>query len=290
MAEGDELLSLLLRHSRKALPATGVKYAGRDLKNMLDARKWNWIPGRRRGVKVPNPGKYLIKLPWFRGWICKATKKKIGTQYSARAHTQHHERFKDHTSKLFARRAKRVSSGIVVLDDFCAEQKRGLRTLAHLKGEKIDPRRVYIPNPGSRQCAAARGVRAHAAQKTLEDAFGSEWEYVGTGAAYLDTCSGSWRYVADLIDAVLRNSNKRYVLAFTILGRGVRRADKVKDVTASEESASGPASACLVGRLSSLDSHVRNYGFCKIGKSDLDAVHPYDGGSQAVTVIYERGM
>jgi hypothetical protein len=146
-----------------------------------------------QGIKVSNPGKYLDKLPRFRVWIRNATTKK-GTQYSAKAHSQNHERFKDYTSKLFVNRAKHVSSGIVVLVDFGAERKCGLRTLTHLKGEPIDPRRIYIPNPGSWQCGTARGARTLPAQKTLEDAFGSGWKNVGTGAAYLDTCSGSWKF------------------------------------------------------------------------------------------------
>ena len=282
MATRDDFLSLLLRHSRKALPTTGVKYGGKDLKTMLDARKWNWIPGTRRGTKVCNKGEYFKRLPWFRAWIERATGKSR-TLYSASAHTRHHELFKEHTSKLFAKRAKRVHSGIIVLDDFSGKRGHGLRTLGHLKNEKIKPRRIFIPNTGRRQCEAAQRARANSFHGLLEEALENDWADVKTGAAYLDTCSGSWKYVAGLIDSVLENANKRFFLAFTLLGRGVARADNTKE---SENIITDTKS--IVGRLATIDMHLRKKGFYKIGKSDEEAVKSYPGKSLPVTVFYER--
>lgn len=77
--------------------------------------------GYRDAVEEPpviKPGDFVRKLPWFGAWIQKCTNSKT-TRYSARAHSLHHCRFKDTTSRIFAKLAsnKKLLSNIVVLDD-----------------------------------------------------------------------------------------------------------------------------------------------------------------------------
>ena len=271
----DRLLCSLRRHCLQRLPVTGRLYGGENLKALLDARKWNWIPGRRRGVKVQRPGGYYQKLPWFREWIRRA-RGDGKTMYSAKAHNAHHASFKDCVSKTFAKRASKRNGVIFALDDFDEGGVR-LRTLGDLAKAGTKRKRVHIANPNSKLCQAARRQGAQAVQSSLQDALASEWKGLKSGAAYLDTCSGSWEYVADLLEGVLAKSNRRYLLAFTLLSRAQKRKTQAQDEASP---------ACLVSRLAALDRTLVAKGFSKIGNDDSEAVFSYAG--KVVTVFYER--
>ena len=283
IAMSDQLLTLLLRHCRKEPPRTGLLYASKNLKAMLERRKWVWLPGRRRGCRVASPGQFLERLPWFRAWLSRArggpAKK---TRYSAKAHSACHSSFKSKTSSLFARLAKRVriKSAVVVLDDFCDGIDPKLRTMKHLTEAGVAAKRVHVANPGLPQYLEAKRSGATTSNATLEVALQSEWRRLRSGAAYLDTCSGSEDYVVDLIESVLRGANKRYILGFTLLGRGASRGSRKAAQDAS-----------ITSRLARIDSVLRKRAFVKIGKSDNDAVHAYSGGRSVVTTsFYERGF
>ena len=282
MAKQDDLLGLLLRHCPKEPPRTGMLYSSKNLKAMLDSRKWVWLPGRRRGVSVKYPGQFLVRLPWFRAWLNRARPGPKRTRYSAKAHSACHAAFKAKTSTIFAKLAKRVriKSAVIVLDDFDEGKDAKLRTLYHLCKAGIPAKRVHVANPGVPQYLEAKRARAKATNSTLEVALRNDWLCLRSGAAYLDTCSGSEDYVLKLIESVLAGANKRYVLAFTILGRG-----------ASKGSRNAAPDASITSRLARIDSVLRQRAFYKVGRSDNDAVHAFSGGrTLVVTSFYERGL
>jgi len=281
----DALLSLLVRHCKYKAPKHGALYSNKNLMSMLQSRKWAWLPGRRRGVAVSSPSQYLALLPWFRVWIRRAQRYPGKTMYSAKAHTQCHTAFKIKTSSLFAKKVRqlRSKSAIIVLDDFDHEQGGTLRTLAHLKQAGICTKQMYVANPGYAQCQAAQRMQAKAANSTLEAALNNEWQDLRSRAAYLDTCSGSEAYVLSLIDAVLKRANYRFVLGYTLLGRGVSRG-------VSRGRREDWEDMSITSRLARIDHALRRHGFIKIGRSDQDALHAYSGGpSLVVTAFYERG-
>ena len=229
---------------------------------------------------MKSPGSFIKKLPWFRRWIS-AANGGVKTQYSAQMHSLHHTRFKEKTSLLFARLAKRVrarSSSMFVLDDFAPSSSSVLRTQQHLLRAGVKGSRICIANPGSLQCAASHKSGAVTICGKLEDALQGELKDKRSCAAYLDTCSGSAEYIADLIRACLRNANKRYVLAFTMLGRGPR----------CRGGANAAETSSVTARLSQLDYVLVQNGFSKIGKSDVDAVFAYSGGNMVITSFYHR--
>jgi hypothetical protein len=236
--------------------------------------------GTGANTKVRKPALYPKCLPWFRPWIRKRGKNSSAPgccTYSAKSHQKHHEDFKDKMSELFASQAKQVAAetgNVFVLDDF-SKHVAQLRSLRALKRKRIESNRVYMANPGARQCAAAAQQGANAVKMKLEDALGKCWKGIASRAVYLDTCSGSSDYIQQLMVPLLARASHKYRLAFTILGRTSQRYDPEHP-------------SCLISRLSSLDAFLVKRGFRKIGKSDQDAVFPYTGGSRVITIFYRR--
>ena len=217
----DDLLSQLVQHCPDRPPQSRQLYGRqkRNLKAALDSRKWVWIPGRRKGVRVKSPGSFIKKLPWFRRWIS-AANGGVKTQYSAQMHSLHHTRFKEKTSLLFARLAKRVrarSSSMFVLDDFAPSSSSVLRTQQHLLRAGVKGSRICIANPGSLQCAASHKSGAVTICGKLEDALQGELKDKRSCAAYLDTCSGSAEYIADLIRAGFGTIEVRRRMPYRVL-------------------------------------------------------------------------
>ena len=279
----DAFLGTLLRNCPRSVPKTNALYGKNrlNLKAMLEARKWAWLPGRRRGVIVGTPNDYF-RLPWFAPWIKKARGGSRCTRYSANAHTRVHNTFKTKTSALFARLAGRVriSSNIFVLDDF-AECSANLRTLTHLRCAGVDAARIYVANPSNRHCVAAGRAKAFWSHSTLQEALSKEWKNVASGGAYLDTCSGDDEYITALMRAVLHRANHRFILAFTMLGRGAKGKPRTDD----------DGDPSITSRLGRCDSFLRAHGFVRFGRADKDAVFAFSGGkSVVVTSFYQRGL
>lgn len=272
----DTVWKLLCKHCPTEPPKSNLRYGGFNLKQMLESRKGAFIPGRRSKVVVNQPSLYF-KLPWFRKWLNNSRCKRSTRGYSATAHTIHHTAFKNKTSSLFAKLVKkqRVKSSIFVLDDFDQSQRR-LRTVHHLSAMNISKTRLCVANPGFPQYQEALRAGCQTSNKKLEHALDNEWKNVQSSAAYLDTCSGSHHYISELIEKVLLKANKRYILAFTLLGRGCRR------FSCPDEDLS------ITSRLAKLDRVLRRHGFSKYGKDDEEATFVYSGKSMVVTVLYQR--
>ena len=280
----DGFLRLLVKHCRRSVPLTKKMYgdAG-DLKSKLDQRKWNFISNRAQRVKVLDPAAYYKLLPWFQAWIDRSgtgIPKKRG--YDASAHTSVHEDFKDDCAKLFVQRVRAASSpggergNVFVLDDL-SKTRKVLRTVSLLRGAGIGAKRIHLANPSEAICKVAKRHEVPFAQDVLENAVGEQgiWSEVRSAAAYLDTCSGSSSYIQKLLEAVLKNGEERYELAYTIVGRSPERRSEVED-------------SSIVSRINRIDRMLRSRGFQKIGACDEDSVRVFSGGMGVVTCFYYR--
>lgn len=145
------------------------------------------------------------------------------SSYSSANFTTEHEEFKDRTSEFFAEQVKRrvPSAKWIVLDDFPRRSKKTLRTLSAMKKAGLNIQdQAFLCNPGARQVQVAtqHGIKG-VAQMTCEDAMRTVWRHMSFGAAYLDLCGGTVKYVTSVLETVMPNCTDKCVVGVTITGR-----------------------------------------------------------------------
>lgn len=207
----------------------------------------------------------------------KSSTKSTLSSYSTANFTEDHEEFKELTSAAFARavKAKVSKSRWVVLDDFSKKSKQRLRTLSVMKSVGLDVnRRAFLCNPGERQVMVAlRSGMQGVARMKCEDAMQTVCRRMKFGAAYLDLCAGSARYVSAVLSAVMEKSTKQFVVGVTITGR-----DRTGE--------------CMSARLKRLTTMLeKQHGMKPLAVSEQGEerhVLRYRGGSSVVTMYFCR--
>jgi hypothetical protein len=245
-----DTLARLVRHSPSRVPLSGKLYASRCLKAEVDAVRDNWFRGRRPTKKLSRKvmSKFESKLPYWKDYIQglrrqrqARTKKRAATGYDASTFTWGHEQFKDRMATHFAEAVKKaVPKGKwLVLDDFPKNARSGLRTLGAIKDAGLPVSHAHVSNPGARQAASAKRAGAVAARLLCENALAAEWSAVPFSAAYLDVCAGSGTYVTSLVDQVLKNSTRRFVLGVTLTSRDSTGQSMLERVVAMDAHLTG---------------------------------------------------
>lgn len=250
------VINNLVQYSPNKMPKSHTRYGEKriPLKDQLETIRENWFVGKTAKVMLTSAEKKecMERLPWMKSYIaglrdlrkkklkanrtriaCKAWRKRklvttsaagsSNSSYSSVNFTDEHEHFKDLTSNVFAKNVRKMvkSTRWIVLDDFPRNSKQELRTLTAMKkaGLKVN-QQAYLCNPALPpiQVATRTGI-AGVAQMTCEDAMRSVWKHMTFGAAYLDLCAGSTKYIRTVLGFVMPNLQQKCVVALTITSR-----------------------------------------------------------------------